>query len=464
MMRTRLLAAMGFTALMGLALSGPAFAATAASGYKVTDFATDFPNCCGAFGAGPIGLAFDATNHLYVMDYHNGILYKFGTSGGSATSSIPPAQVNAVPISGNPAGIAFSKDGRLYAALQARGEVVELNPTTGVEIRSVTDNTPGATGIATDPLSGDLFVTLPWAGRLARLTNFSTGSATVTTYANLGFPDGITFAPNGTIYVADQGSAVKIVGTNSSASHTPTHIADVSTIDGIALAAGGSGSSPTAIFGNRNDGKITKVDLTTSSRTQTDIVTGGSRGDFSAVGPDGCLYATQTATVIKVTNADGTCSFAPTVAVPTLRLSPGSQSGHAGSSATITATLTNASPESGHVVTFTVTGANPGVGTATTNSSGTATFTYAGTHTGHDTVSAATTANTQAVTSTNSATVTWTAAVPTPTPTPRALPATGGGPPSAGNEPAEALVLLGIVVSAAAVGRQVRRRAGRDGL
>lgn len=103
-------------------------------------------------------------------------------------------------------------------------------------------------------------------------------------------------------------------------------------------------------------------------------MTGGSRGDFSAVGPDGCLYATQTATVIKVTNADGTCSFAPTVAVPTLRLSPGSQSAHVGSSATITATLTNASPASGHVVTFTVTGANPGVGTATTNSSGTATF------------------------------------------------------------------------------------------
>src|SRR6059036_4075657 len=58
---------------------------------------------------------------------------------------------------------------------------------------------------------------------------------------------------------------------------------------------------------NRNGGIITKVDLTTTPPTFTDIFTGGSRGDFAAVGPDGCLYATQTDRVIKVSNADGTC-------------------------------------------------------------------------------------------------------------------------------------------------------------
>jgi LPXTG-motif cell wall-anchored protein len=73
------------------------------------------------------------------------------------------------------------------------------------------------------------------------------------------------------------------------------------------------------------------------------------------------------------------------------------------------------------VVTFTVTGANPKVGTATTDSSGKATFTYAGSHTGTDTVVATTNSGEQVVTS-NSARVTWTAA-----PAPPVLPATGGG-------------------------------------
>ena len=65
-------------------------------------------------------------------------------------------------------------------------------------------------------------------------------------------------------------------------------------------------STPFA-FANRVDGIITKVDLTTNPATLTSIVTGGTRGDFATVGFDGCLYATQTDRILKVTNADGTC-------------------------------------------------------------------------------------------------------------------------------------------------------------
>ena len=425
----------GGLALMLLSAVSALAAPSAAAGYAVSDFATGFPDDGSAFGVGPVGLAFDATNHLYVMDYHNGILYKFGSSGGAAGTT---TQVNTVPISGNPAGIAFTKDGRLYLALQGTGAVVELNPQTGAVLRTVTDRTPGATGIATDPLSGDLFVTLPFTGNLVRLSNFSDSTATVTSYARPEFPDGITFAADGTIYIADSGNADKIVGTNSSASHTPQAIASVPSIDGIALAAG-SGSTPSAIFGNRNDGKITKVDLTGGTPQTSDIVSGGSRGDFSAVGPDGCLYATQTSTVIKVTNADGTCSFATTVSVPVLRLSPPSQSAHVGASVTITAMLTNATPEAGHVVTFTVTGANAKVGTATTTANGVATFSYSGSKSGSDSVSAATTANDQAVSS-NTVAVTWTPAPPRPP----VLPATGGG--SGGFNAANGLLLFALLL------------------
>jgi WD40 repeat protein len=420
-MTRKLLAAGAAGLLMTLGLAGQAFAYTVASGYAVTDFATGF----GTTDIGPVGLAFDASNHLYVMKYPDGILYKFGTSGGTASAT---TRVNAVPIGGNAAGITFSKDGRLYAALQSGDQVVEINPATGVQLRVVASEVWGATGIATDPLSGDLFVTEPWQGHLVRLSNFSTSTATVTTYASFGFPDGVTFGPDGTIYVASSGHAQKVVGTNSTAAHTVTDLASVPTIDGIAVGVGADATQPPAIFGNRNDGKITKIDLTKNPVELTDIVTGGTRGDFSAVGPDGCLYATQSRTVAKVTNADGTCSFAPTIAVPILRLAPATSTAHVGTAVTLTATLTNVTTASGHVVTFTVTGANPKVGTATTDSSGKATFTYTGANTGNDSVAATTSSGEQVVTS-NTARVTWTAALPTPTPTPAppVLPATGGG-------------------------------------
>jgi sugar lactone lactonase YvrE len=428
MSRPRVFAAFGLGLLLTLAAATPAFADYAtAPGYKLSVFASDFPN---SGGVGPVGMAFDATGHLYVMDYTAGTLYRFSSTGGTAGTL---TRVNAVPIDGNPAGLAFSKRGRLYVALQASGAVEELNPTTGAVLRTVADNTPGATGIATDPLSGDLFVSEPWEHTLARISNFeSTGSPKVTSYtSDLVFPDGITFGAEGTIYVADGGQSnghAKKVSPTSASSVTVTDIAAVDQIDGISLAAGSNPAHPSAIFGNTNSGNIAKVDLTGASPVVTDIVTGGTRGDFSVVGADGCLYATQTATIIKVTNADGTCSFASTVSVPVLRLSPPAQTQHVGRAVTITATLTNAETRSGHVVTFTVSGANTKVGTATTNAQGVATFSYTGSKIGSDSVSAATSANAQAVSS-NSVSVTW---------TPVLLPQTG----SPGRPPLELLLLI----------------------
>src|SRR3989442_260087 len=111
-MRTRkLLAAGAVGLLMSIAVVGQAFAYTTTSQYAASDFATGFSTT----NIGPIGLAFDASNHLYVMEYPEGILYKFGTSGGAANAT---TRVNAVAIEGRPAGLTFSKDGRLYAARQ----------------------------------------------------------------------------------------------------------------------------------------------------------------------------------------------------------------------------------------------------------------------------------------------------------------------------------------------------------
>jgi hypothetical protein len=69
----------------------------------------------------------------------------------------------------------------------------------------------------------------------------------------------------------------------------------------------GGGDTPPFILVNRTNGAITRVDFSSDSSSSTDLVTGGSRGDFPAVGSDGCLYATQTDRVLKVTDPDGTC-------------------------------------------------------------------------------------------------------------------------------------------------------------
>jgi len=92
-----------------------------------------------------------------------------------------------------------------------------------------------------------------------------------------------------------------IAGTNAP---TPgaiiTPLPHIPNADGIAVS---NDALRPFLYFNRQDGIITKLTPT----TLTDIFTGGSRGDFAAVGFDGCLYATQTDRVIKVTNADGTC-------------------------------------------------------------------------------------------------------------------------------------------------------------
>jgi len=118
--------------------------------------------------------------------------------------------------------------------------------------------------------------------------------------------DGIAFGQDGTLFAAVEGGGVaKITATNSP---TPGAVSIIDTPfgsgDGIALSA--TPGTP-FLYINRNDGIITKIDVTTTPPTFTDIFSGGSRGDFAAVGPDGCLYATQTDRVIKVSNADGTC-------------------------------------------------------------------------------------------------------------------------------------------------------------
>jgi len=171
------------------------------------------------------------------------------------------------------------------------------------------------------------------------------------------------------------------------------------------------------LYVNRNSGIITRIDTSVlpangddpCGSACTDIYTGGSRGDFVTVSPFGCLYATQSDRVIKITKADGTCSLSPTNTGPQIVLTPENiQPAPAqGTTATFTATMKNVANPEGIPVTLFVSGANPIARLVRADKNGNAVFTYTGVTTGADKAFASADIGSSTIFS-NDAQVTWT--------------------------------------------------------
>jgi sugar lactone lactonase YvrE len=396
---------------------------TAAPDYAVTTFASNFPLDCFS-GVGPIGLAFDQNGTLLVGDTQNNNLYAFGQQGGTAG---PATLVGTVPGSfgGNLSGLAFTKDGHLYALLANGNRLVELNPADASVIRVVAQNlnNDSPVALAVDPLSGDLFAS--GFDGIERISKFATGPGTVTHYATGNF-DGIAFDTSGTLYAAANlaGGIYRVNGTNSQAPGAITLIANLpGHPDGIALEQNPNNASRPILYVNRNDGTITRIDTsalpdTPASQCSTgcsDIYTNGSRGDFVTVGPSGCLYATQSERVIRITKADGTCSLTPTSLAPQISLTPEDvqPSPAQGTTVTLTAQLRNVADPEGVPVTLLVSGANPTARLVRADKDGKATITYTGVFVGNDQAFAsaevgATDAGGSTTVSSNESKVTWT--------------------------------------------------------
>lgn len=297
-----------FFAFLSFLLATASFGQTAASGYAVATVVTGFASQ--SFGVGPTGMALDTAGNLYVSEcYCPGTnqsqgIYKFGPGRGVASPVTELATASS--LGGVPWVLAFGKDGNLYAALVDVGKVVQVDTVTGAVVRLLATGIFSASDVATDPLSGDLFV--DQSGGANNIYRVSPTSGTVTLYATVPNAQGLTFAPNGTLYATSINlqEVVKISGTNSPPP-TPTSwtaVAFVPVIGGVAVSA--TPGTPFVYASGLFDGKITKVDLTTSPPTLTNVVRGGSFGANLAVGPDGSLYASQSNGVIRITNADAT--------------------------------------------------------------------------------------------------------------------------------------------------------------
>jgi hypothetical protein len=294
--RVLITAAVGATALFG---ATAAQAYDTAPGWVATDYVTGFDH---GSEAGPVGLAFDTAGNLLVTDAPAASLHKVPPGGGTA------AGTKIRDGYGGATGLAFGKDGRLYMARGLQHDVVELNPASGEVLRTVASGLPCPVGLATDPVSGDLFVSNVFCkrGGIFRISDFASGEGDTSRYAGDQDADGLTFAPDGTLYAAGGTRIVRISGTDTKNPGTVSTVVELPNVDGIAYAPA-STAGPEYLVVVRTDGEVDRVD---SNGQVTPIMTGASRGDLVTVGPDQCVYADLQDRVVKIGPSTGSCSFA----------------------------------------------------------------------------------------------------------------------------------------------------------
>ena len=410
---------------------------TPASGTSVSAFATGisynteggvFPgnvteNAC-ITGSAP---AFDSSGNAYIADTNDGTIHVLPPSGGALTAanqlpdaSFPPDSIGQ---------LVFGPDGSLYAGLinlttDITGpEIVQLDPTTGATLRVVADSATGLPDcpyiMAVDPLSGDLFTDDECSGyaasnQISRISDPSGASPTVSDYYTTGGCNlGLTFAPDGTLYLANcNGEVDSITGTNT-ATPTESTVAAVSgTPFSVAVTGTNSAGHATSLDVFTYGGDVYSVDLTQSPPVVSTIATGTTFFYITATSANGCAYGSIPGSIVEVGPPSCASSHSPTTG-PELSLSgPGVTSPPAGSSVTLTAQLGNVASPAGTPIIFAVSGANPQVKLVDANGSGAATFTYSALHPGTDTVTAYATPGTSSLSS-NPSSFTWVAGTDT---------------------------------------------------
>jgi PKD repeat protein len=284
------------------AASAPAFTTFSPPFTGGVDIATGFPTCP-PDGAGPTGVLFDG-NKLFVSDVCDGLIYRFppagGTAAGAEAKSAAPTANGAMTISG----------GRYYAtrlpfgAIGAGFGVVEFDPGTLALTRTLGPSAQPR-GLTTDPLTGDLYFDEA-PGAIRHIQGPAGATPTFTTFAAPGSAayDGMAFTADGSrLYVTDYNNQ-HVLGFDRSGAvildanlfgHHPDGIAVAqpnTIVDGVDVSNN--------VFVNSNDGTIERIDVGSASTPVTVVASGGTRGDFTTVGPDGCLYASQADRVVKL--------------------------------------------------------------------------------------------------------------------------------------------------------------------
>jgi len=267
--------------------------AAVTAGFTLSQFASNFPvtstPCCG-----PLGITFPGGGQVMVSDYPGNVrVFPTDTDGQNAASVAVAQNYGA----GNGVGLA-TVGSNVYMAEQSAGQVIQLNGN-GTFNQLIVGGIPTATGIVADPANGHLFVSDCCNG--TGIYDVDPVTKTDTHPLTSGSVDGLTISADGSTLYAENGG--HIIGYNTT---TFAVVFDSGALgggpDGTAL---GFGTLAGNIFINFNDGTLWEQDLTTNALTE--LVTGGTRGDFVTPDPNGSLLFTQTSDIWRLTPSAGGC-------------------------------------------------------------------------------------------------------------------------------------------------------------
>src|SRR6266851_5149284 len=262
-----------------------------------SDFITGFPTCesglqPGEF-LGPLGVLFDGA-HFFADDVCNGITYRFAAAGGDA--STPDAKATNLLREG------LTLKGGVYYGNTLSG-LYKFDPTTLsttlITTFPLTVIPKLVLGLVGDPLNSDLYVST--TSGLFRVQNPNSGSPILTNRG--GCFDGIAFTADGSrFYGAVCGSSL-VFGVDRTTSQRFLVDTGHQGVDGIAVALNNTTLSgidvSNNVFVNNNDGTLVRIDVNNGNAVSV-VASGGTRGDFATVGPDNCLYVTQSDRIEKM--------------------------------------------------------------------------------------------------------------------------------------------------------------------
>jgi len=327
-----------------VALTAPAWAqggcvigpAKAGAGFSVDTFVSGLPynsnlvdqqfGVSGGSCIGPWGIAFTGSTAYVTTSGDPGGLFRFGATGGPANVA---HTVDSMPFQGAPV---FDR-GHFYVIENSpdpgHATVVEADPQNGVTMRTIATGLDCPQYLVADPVNGDLFTQdgcsgWPSSSAIEEIVSPASSRPTLRTYANVtGSPlmGAIAFAPDGVLYVITGYGIVASVPPGGGRfvplfkqSAVPALAPGATAVAVAKTSAGGHATSLwITVFSDADHdaSQLYLVNLASKSPTAQLALTAGGSGSHLmsvVVGPHGCVYATSTSTILRVSTAGQTCT------------------------------------------------------------------------------------------------------------------------------------------------------------
>ncbi|HZT41519.1 MAG TPA: hypothetical protein VFA07_05000 [Chthonomonadaceae bacterium] len=304
--------------------------ATAAADWQLTTFASGFPTNGSPSGdIGPFGIAFTDSGGVIVSDSSGNVRVFPSDQDGQQCYNTPPAQNygewNAVALARVGSAFYMTQQGNVAG----NGALVQINPD-GTFNQTIIPGLTHATGLAVNPNNGHLFVSqydsdVVW--------DVDPVTQTATQFLTLPYTDGDGLTTDGTTLYAESGW--HILGYHLASKSLVFDSGVINGADGCAL---GQGSLQGLLFVNTNLGEVFQIDL--STQVITLIASGGSRGDFVTVDPNGTLLLTQSDRIMRLIPPSGGSFETASIAVK-----PSTVTGSLPTTGTVTLSATAATDE-----------------------------------------------------------------------------------------------------------------------